>query len=211
MASIAPDPNALLAAIARSYVDAVADRAPKRGYLAWLPRAGQVLDVGCGDGAFLDVAAAAGVRAVGVERDAAAAAASRARGHEVLAGDAFAVLAELCAAGARFDGAVLAHVIEHFDGDAAVQLLQAIAAVLTPGAPLLVATPDVRNHIVLSELFWLDPTHVRPYPPLLVERLGAMAGFEVAASYRDTNTRTRRWCCAGAREPLSALRPVHMP
>src|SRR5262249_47363650 len=113
MASTAPDPNAALSAIARSYVDAAADRAPKRGYLAWLPRHGAVLDIGCGDGAFLDVASAAGLRAVGVERDATATAAARARGHEVLAGDAFAVLAELGAAGARFDGAVLAHVIEH--------------------------------------------------------------------------------------------------
>jgi SAM-dependent methyltransferase len=191
MAPTAPEPHPL-AAIARTFVDAAGDRAVKRGYLRWLPRAGPVLDVGCGDGAFLDVAAAAGLAAVGIERDPTAAAGARGRGHEVLAGDAFAVLRELQATGAHFHGALLAHVIEHLDGERALALLQAIAAVLMPGAPLVVATPDVTSHIVLSELFWLDPTHVRPYPRLLVERLGAAAGFDTAASFRDATTRPRR-------------------
>jgi SAM-dependent methyltransferase len=188
-----PEPSPTdLEAIARTFADAAGDRATKHGYLAWLPRHGTVLDVGCGDGAFLDVARAAGLSAIGVDRDGAAVAAARRKGCEVHLGDAVAVLRELGGTGARFDGALLAHVIEHLDGERALELLHAIAAVLRPGAPLVVATPDVRSHIVLSELFWLDPTHVRPYPPLLVGRLGAMAGFDTAASFRDPTTRPRR-------------------
>jgi SAM-dependent methyltransferase len=188
-----PEPSrADLAAIARAFVDAAGDRATRQGYLRWLPRHGTVLDVGCGGGAFLDVARAAGLGAIGIDRDGAAIAAARGRGHDVLLGDAVAVLRELGGTGARFHGALLAHVIEHLDGEGALRLLYAIAAVLAPGAPLVVATPDVRSHIVLSELFWLDPTHVRPYPPLLVERLGATAGFDLAASFRDARTRPRR-------------------
>ena len=95
--------------------------------------------------------------------------------------------------------------------------------------PLLVATPNIQNHIVWSQVFWLDPTHVRPYPRPLLERLGEAAGFLVLASFDDANTRPRRapgraaialvrsllsgvdkrgrrtrsWCCGARRRPTS--------
>ncbi|HZT56936.1 MAG TPA: class I SAM-dependent methyltransferase [Burkholderiaceae bacterium] len=208
MAPPAPEPHPL-AAIARAFVDAAGERATKQGYLAWLPRHGTVLDVGCGGGAFLDVARAAGLGAIGIDCDGAAVAAARRNGHDVHLGDAVAVLRELGGTGARFHGALLAHVIEHTDGEGALRLLHAIAAVLAPGAPLVVATPDVRSHIVLSELFWLDPSHVRPYPRLLIERLGAAAGFDVSASFRDATTRPRRpWWRALLARLRSALSGV---
>ena len=69
------------------------------------------------------------------------------------------------------------------------------------GGRLLVVTPNSRNLIVLSEVFWLDPTHVRPYPRALVERLGRAAGFTTVASYDDPASVphrgfVRRWLAA---------------
>jgi SAM-dependent methyltransferase len=70
----------------------------------------------------------------------------------------------------KFSGAVLTHVVEHCDGATTMALIAACARVLEPGGRLLIATPNARNLIVLEETFWLDPTHVRPYPRALLER-----------------------------------------
>ncbi|MEO6597457.1 MAG: class I SAM-dependent methyltransferase [Planctomycetota bacterium] len=185
----APSPANSLAELARQGVDPAADRRTKQGYLRWLPTTGAVLDIGCGAGTFLDVAKTAGLAPIGIDFDGTLA---RARGHDVREGHAVTVLEELAAGGQGFAGALLAHVIEHVDGEGALALMQAIAKALQPGATLVVATPNSRNYIVLSELFWLDPTHVRPYPRRLLERLGQACGFDVVASYDDLTTRPRR-------------------
>ena len=76
-------------------------------------------------------------------------------------------------------------------------------------ARVAVGTGDPRNLIVLEQLFWLDPTHVRPYPRPLLERLGRAAALQVVDSYDDPATvpkrsLPRRWLarlrslCSGA-------------
>jgi SAM-dependent methyltransferase len=71
-------------------------------------------------------------------------------------------------------------------------LIAACARVLEPGGRLLIATPNACNLIVLEETFWLDPTHVRPYPRALLERMGSAEGLHVVASYDDPTTSPRR-------------------
>lgn len=195
----APD----LTEVAGSFVDGDLDRAVKRGYLRWLPPSGRVVDVGCGAGAMLDVLKDAGIDALGIEVSAVAAARARERGHEVTVGEATSALRELAADGESFDGAVVAHVIEHLQPERVADLLLAVSAVLRAGARVVVVTPNVQNAIVLEETFWLDPTHVRPYPRALVERLCEAAGLRVVASLGDPATRPRRpaW-----RRWLAALR-----
>ena len=56
----------------------------------------------------------------------------------------------------------------------------------------MVVTPNFRNQIVAEEVFWLDPTHRRPYPRLLVERLCIAQGLRVIASFDDPLSRPRR-------------------
>ena len=129
----------------------------------------------------------------------------RARGLEVRCGDAAELLAQLAAQGESFDGAAMLHVVEHLQPAAALQALALIQAVLRPGGRLVVATPNVRNHIVWSQVFWLDPTHLRPYPRPLLERMGESAGLRVVASFDDPASRPRRGALARA---LAAARSL---
>ncbi len=195
------------AAIARGFVDEVARPATLQARLDLLrahgPQLHRVLDVGCGAGEFLVRLRSEGIDARGIDADPEAVRAATAAGCSVHRGDAAAILEAMAREGLRFDAVVLSHVVEHLDPERALALFDRIHAVLGPSGLLLVATPDVRNHIVLSELFWLDPTHVRPYPALLLERMGQATGFACTASLRDPTTKPRR---AWWRRPLAWAR-----
>lgn len=185
-------------AIARGFVDEAARPATLQARLGLLrahrPELRRVLDVGCGPGAFLVQLRGEGIEARGIDVDAEAVRAATAAGCSVHRGEATAILEAMAREGLRFDAVVLAHLVEHLDPERALALFERIHAVLAPAGVLLVATPDVRNHIVLSELFWLDPTHVRPYPARLLERMGEAAGFACVTSLRDPTTKPcRTW------------------
>lgn len=184
------------AAIARAFVDEGAQPATLQARLALLrahrPELRRVLDVGCGPGAFLAHVRGEGIEGRGIDADADAVRVATAAGCSVHRGEATAILEAMAREGLRFDAVVLAHVVEHLDPEHALALFERIHAVLAPAGLLLVATPDVRNHIVLSELFWLDPTHVRPYPARLLERMGDATGFASVTALRDPTTRPRR-------------------
>jgi hypothetical protein len=43
----------------------------------------------------------------------------------------------------------------------------------------LLVTPNPADLTIMSEIFWLDPTHVRPYPTPLLEKMLRAIGFEI--------------------------------
>lgn len=96
---------------------------------------GDLLEVGCGYGFFLEEAALAFRTLTGTELSAGAAAAGRARGLRVVAGGLDALPPE-----ARFDCIFSGHVIEHvYDPHPFVERL---AGLLRPGGVLVLGTPD---------------------------------------------------------------------
>jgi len=101
------------------------------------PEAGTLLDVGCGSGIFLAVAARSGWRGVGVEFDPATAASGRlAYGVDIRCG----TLAQTIADDERFDAITLFDYLEH----SAVpgEDLSLLAARLAPGGVMLVRVPN---------------------------------------------------------------------
>jgi SAM-dependent methyltransferase len=97
----------------------------------------RLLDVGCGDGAFLAMARDCGWQCLGVEPDPVAAERARQRGLEVWLGG----LETLSGYAGRFDVITLSHVIEHVHKP--VETLRACHDLLRPGGRIWIETPNL--------------------------------------------------------------------
>lgn len=137
-------------------------------YAAMFPTGSTVVDVGFGQGHFLEVAAEHGHRAIGIDRDAQLVADAKARGLDAITADVRDIADTL---GQPVDGIMASHLIEHLPADDLTAVLTDMAGVLRPGGIAVLTTPNLGDWRVASEWFWLDPTHVRPYPPGAVRQL----------------------------------------
>jgi 2-polyprenyl-3-methyl-5-hydroxy-6-metoxy-1,4-benzoquinol methylase len=137
---------------------------------------GPVLDVGCGRGIFLDLLSTAGIQAVGIDHSSEALAVCQQKGFVVEREDASTYLNRNSG---RFGGIFCSHVIEHMGYEDAIGFLELCHQALRRKGVLLVVTPNPADLSIMSEVFWLDPTHVRPYPKLLLEKMLKAIGFEI--------------------------------
>lgn len=135
-----------------------------------------VLDLGSGRGEWLEVLAEHGYRGRGVDLNRGMLKASEARGHEVVEAD---VLDYLRAQDSDSFAAITAmHLVEHIPHSALLELLDEALRVLRPGGVLMLETPNPENVRVGSCTFYMDPTHLNPIPPLLLQWIVRARGFE---------------------------------
>jgi SAM-dependent methyltransferase len=150
-------------------------------WLSGLPE-GVIADLGCGRGEWLELLRDWGHKAVGVDLNPQFVAASRAQGLDAACEDALQWLTS------QPDGSLAAltafHLVEHLPFVVLLRLVDEARRVLAPGGRLILETPNPENLSVATQDFWLDPTHRRPLPPLLLEFLVAHAGFSVSATLR---------------------------
>jgi O-antigen chain-terminating methyltransferase len=136
------------------------------------PRA---LDMGCGRGEWLELASEWGFEAHGVDLSDGMLEACRQRGLNVARADALQTLR-------NFEPQSLAlitafHLVEHIPFDQVRELIDAARRALCPGGLLILETPNPENLVVGATNFYLDPTHIRPVPPLLLSFATEHAGF----------------------------------
>lgn len=150
-------------------------------YLAYMREAAAgspqdpVLDLGCGRGEWLAILRRENMHALGVDADAAMLEQAKTRAAHVINGDLLEVVE---AADPGSYGAITAfQVVEHLPLEALLRLFAAAARALRPGGVIVFETPNPENLQVAAYSFWLDPTHVRPLPPPLLDHFARYFGF----------------------------------
>lgn len=200
----------LVRAVLYQFVDPIQVVEFQRHYVRFFSEAHcrRVLDIGSGRGIFLGLVREAGMEPFGVDSNPDAVEECRRDGlQNVVVADAREYLAGAVDRGETFDGIFCSHLLEHLPGPEAVSLIRMAAAALSPNGRLVLVTPNVANLDVWTRIFWLDPTHVRPYQRPLLEALMQRSGLEVVASFDDRRTRRRIGGWGGLlRMPIDALR-----
>jgi O-antigen chain-terminating methyltransferase len=133
------------------------------------------LDLGCGRGEWLELLAEHGFDAQGVDLDEGMLAACRERGLRVQTQDALSALRAWPDASLTLVSAF--HLIEHIPFDDVQELIAESLRVLRPGGLLIMETPNPENLVVATSGFYMDPSHLRPIPPMLLEFVVAFQGF----------------------------------
>jgi SAM-dependent methyltransferase len=153
--------------------EAVRDR--QRSYLPLFDGRDDVLDIGCGRGEFLQLLAASGIRAHGLDLNHEMAAACRADGLDVRETDALDYLRSL--GDDALGGLVALQVVEHLAPDYLIALLDEAFRVLRPGSPIVLETINVASWYAFFSSYVRDITHVRPLHPDTLRFLVVAAGF----------------------------------
>ncbi len=142
---------------------------------------GRVLDVGCGHGRMLALLHAAGFEATGVEINPKIVASVRKAGLRCLSLD------ELNRSDDQYDVLLMAHIIEHFSPDDLLRFMDAYLDRLKPGGRLVIATP------LMTEYFYDDFDHIRPYQPSGIQMVFGEGTPQVQYSSRNKLTLQELW------------------
>jgi SAM-dependent methyltransferase len=144
--------------------------------------AAAAIDLGCGRGEWLEVLTGVGFKPMGVDLDSGMLAACHELDLIVELDDAISYLSRLSDNSQVVVSAF--HLVEHIS----FEQLQAVVAeairVLKPGGLLIMETPNPENIIVSTRNFYLDPTHERPIPPMLLSFVAEYAGFSRVKTLR---------------------------
>jgi O-antigen chain-terminating methyltransferase len=134
-----------------------------------------LIDLGAGNGEWLELLKSEGVKAHGVDRNVAAVAECKRIGLDVTEGD---VLDTLSSLPEQSIGAVTGfHIVEHLELQKVIRLIDESLRVLKPGGLLIFETPNPENVLVGSCNFYFDPTHRNPIPPPLLKFSLESRGF----------------------------------
>ncbi len=135
----------------------------------------RALDLGCGRGEWLELLIENGIEAQGIDLDAGMLEGCQALQLPACNKDALTALRELADESLSLVSGF--HIVEHLP----FAVLQAVTAealrVLKPGGLLIFETPNAENLLVSTYSFYLDPTHEKPIPHLLLGFLVEHSGF----------------------------------
>ena len=132
--------------------------------VAHLDRNVSVLDIGCGYGEKIKLFQRLGFSNIlGVEKNAVIATEDKQQGLPVVTVEEF----QLQKSKQKFDLLLFSHVIEHFNPNSLLNFLENYFEIGTEGGYVLIITP------VLTEFFFNDFDHIKPYSPSGIEHVFA--------------------------------------
>ncbi|MCX6559092.1 MAG: class I SAM-dependent methyltransferase [Candidatus Aminicenantes bacterium] len=145
-------------------------------YLEYFKAGGEILDLGCGRGEFLELLRDRGFRGTGVDLNAQMVESCRGQGLQAERGDLLDTLAGR--ADASLDGIFSAQVIEHLPAAALERLVELAQAKLAPGGVVILETINPTSVYALVHAFYADLSHRFPVHPEALRFLLDAAGFE---------------------------------
>jgi SAM-dependent methyltransferase len=158
-------------------------RARLSEYLSIFDGQTDVLDIGCGRGEFLALLRERGVRARGIDLNAAMIEECRRQGLDASEGDALSYLRSI--PDGSLGGLIAAQVIEHLEPRDLTALLSIAFDKLRPGSPIVLETINPACWFAFFESYIRDLTHVRPIHPDTLKYLLVASGFlQIEIRYR---------------------------
>lgn len=168
-------PREVIKALRRQYL-------PFAQPLAELYPGAATFDAGCGRGEWLELMGELELSPSGVDLDEGMLAACVERGLPAQKGDAVDYIATLPSDSQIIVSAF--HVVEHITFEQLRTLVAEALRVLKPGGLLIMETPNPENIVVATRNFYLDPTHQRPIPSMLLAFVAEFAGFSRVKTLR---------------------------
>jgi 2-polyprenyl-3-methyl-5-hydroxy-6-metoxy-1,4-benzoquinol methylase len=171
--------------------DTIAGLAPRKPYLADLvarhfppDRAARIVEIGCGHGALLHVAAEAGyTNMAGIDGSPSQVAAAQRLGiNGVRLGEGHAALAE--EKDASLDAVIVFDVLEHLDRDELIRMADETFRVLKSGGRWIIHVPNGMAPFAGASLYG-DLTHELAFTPDSLAQLVYATGFTSLACYED--------------------------
>jgi SAM-dependent methyltransferase len=144
-------------------------------YLPFFEGCETIVDLGCGEGNFVELLTEHGIHAIGVDWDRKCCEAAWERGINVVHQDALGYLAGL--EPESIDGVFAAHLVEHLPYETVIELLRLAYRALKPGGIIVLTTPDVRGLFSHLEMFYIHFGHVTFYHPRLLGFFLEFTGF----------------------------------
>lgn len=147
------------------------------GYIGNLPRKGKILDLGCGEGAILEILSKRGCEAWGIEPNPKAARICKKKGLNVICSS----LEEADFRDEFFDAVIMSQVVEHLPSPK--RTLKEVNRVVKRKAKVYIYCPNVESY--LSKLFgkywhgWHIPFHFYGFTKKAISELANDAGFKV--------------------------------
>ena len=156
--------------------------------------ASDVLDVGCGRGELLEILAARGISARGIDLNREMVDECRGRGLDATESDALTYLRSQ--ADGSIGGLIATQVVEHFEPPYLLAFLDQAQRVLRPRAIIVLETINVACWLAFFESYLRDLTHARALHPDTLKYLVTANGFvDAEVQYRvpvDAGTRLQR-------------------
>lgn len=150
-------------------------------YLKYINPEDTLVDIGCGQGFFLELLKVNSIKGIGVDTDPKLVAVCSEKGLEAYVDEGKTYLEKQSEE--SIDAVFLAHVIEHLTLSEKIEFLKLCYEKLKKDGVLIIETPNTTSVYVMHNLYYLDPTHEKPLFPEALKHLAERAGFTVVASY----------------------------
>jgi len=165
---------------------------------------GEILDLGCGRGEFLDLCRDNGINAQGIDLNEQMVEICRDKGLDCRKGDILESLAEK--QDKTLGGIFSSQVIEHLSPAQLKKLIDLAYFKLAPGGHVVLETINPASVFALVQIFFLDLTHQKPIHPQTLKFLLESSGFEdVEIKYSHPLEQEQLQPLPGADETASIL------